>query len=77
MPELAEVSYHATRSFCLCETYLYLLFQDTGYASAERLPVTSLLGETSLMFLVHSTITPEQMASYVQVVRPVFKRARR
>jgi len=27
-----------------------------GFAPAERLPVTRLLGETSLMFLVHSTI---------------------
>ncbi len=26
-----------------------------GFAPAERLPVARLLGETSLMFLVHST----------------------
>ena len=30
---------------------------------AERLPVARELGETSLMVLVHPTITPEQMAA--------------
>ena len=44
-------------------------------APAEGLPVARLLGETSLMFLVHPTITPEQMASYVEVVRTVVQRA--
>lgn len=33
-------------------------------ASAKWLPVARELGETSLMFLVHSTITPELMAGY-------------
>jgi dTDP-4-amino-4,6-dideoxygalactose transaminase len=57
------------------EIYLEKCFQDAGLAPAERLPVARLLGETSLMFLVHPTITPEQMASYAEVVRSVVKRA--
>jgi hypothetical protein len=31
------------------------------------------LGETSLMFLVHPTITPEQMVCYVEAVLSVVK----
>jgi dTDP-4-amino-4,6-dideoxygalactose transaminase len=48
-----------------------------GLAPAERLPVARLLGQTSLMFLVHPTITPEQMASYAEVVSTVVMRASR
>ena len=37
-------------------------FKDAGLAPAEPLPVARDLGDTSLMFLVHPTITPKQMA---------------
>jgi len=40
-------------------------------------PETGGLGQTSLMFLVHPTITPEQMASYAEVVRTLLMRAPR
>ena len=40
-----------------------------GLAPAELLPVARLLGETSLMFLVHPTNTAEQMASYAAADR--------
>jgi hypothetical protein len=42
---------------------------------AERLPVARELGDTSLMLLVHPTITPEQMAGYAEAVRSVVVRA--
>ena len=74
LSEITEVGYPAFSGSCR-EIYLEQCFQDAGLAPAERLPVARLLGETSLMFLVHPTITPEQMASYAEVVRTVVKRA--
>ena len=72
--EITGAGYPAFSGSC-SEIYLEKCFQDAGLVPAERLPVARLLGETSLMFLVHPTITPEQMASYVEVVRDVVKRA--
>ena len=57
------------------EIYLEKCFQHAGHAPAERLPVARELGDTSLMFLVHPTITPEQMAGYADAVRMVVARA--
>ena len=74
LSEIAEAGYPALSGSC-SEIYLEKCFQDGSLAPAERLPVARLLGETSLMFLVHPTITPEQMASYADVVRAVVKRA--
>jgi dTDP-4-amino-4,6-dideoxygalactose transaminase len=42
---------------------------------AERLPVARELGDTSLISLVHPTITPEQMAGYAEAVRTVVQRS--
>jgi dTDP-4-amino-4,6-dideoxygalactose transaminase len=72
--EITEAGYPALSGSC-SEIYLEKCFQDAGLAPAERLPVARLLGETSLMFLVHPSITPEQMGSYGEVVRAVVKRA--
>jgi len=74
LAEIAALGYPALSGSC-SEIYLEKCFQDAGLAPAERLPVARQLGETSLMFLVHPTITPEQMASYAEVVRTVVKRA--
>ncbi len=74
LSEITEAGYPAFSGSC-SEIYLEKCFQDAGLAPAERLPVARLLGETSLMFLVHPTITPEQMATYAEVVRTVVKRA--
>jgi dTDP-4-amino-4,6-dideoxygalactose transaminase len=43
------------------EIYRERAFEGTASRPAERLPVAAELGETSLMFLVHPTITDEQM----------------
>jgi hypothetical protein len=43
--------------------------------AAERLPVGGELGETSLMFLLHPTITPEQMSGYAEAVWSMVLRA--
>jgi len=74
LSEIAALGYPALSGSC-SEIYLEKCFQDAGLAPAERLPVARELGETSLMFLVHPTITPEQMAGYAEAVRSVVKRA--
>ena len=74
LAEIAALGYPALSGSC-SEIYLEKCFQDAGLSPAERLPVARLLGETSLMFLVHPTITPEQMASYAEAVRAVVQRA--
>ncbi|MEJ1355780.1 MAG: DegT/DnrJ/EryC1/StrS aminotransferase family protein [Candidatus Sedimenticola sp. (ex Thyasira tokunagai)] len=43
------------------EVYLEKAFDGTGFRPAERLPVAKELGETSLMFLVHPTLTDEEI----------------
>ena len=74
LSEIASAGYPALSGSC-SEIYLEKCFQEAGLAPAEGLPVARELGETSLMFLVHPTITPEQMAGYAEVVRAVVKRA--
>jgi dTDP-4-amino-4,6-dideoxygalactose transaminase len=72
--EIASLGYPALSGSC-SEIYLERCFQEAGLAPAERLPVARELGDTSLMFLVHLTITPEQMAGYAEAVRSVVQRA--
>jgi dTDP-4-amino-4,6-dideoxygalactose transaminase len=72
--EITGAGYPAFLGSC-SEIYLEKCFQDAGMAPAERLPVARELGDTSLMFLVHPTITPEQMAGYAAAVRTVVARA--
>jgi dTDP-4-amino-4,6-dideoxygalactose transaminase len=74
LSEIDALGYPALSGSC-SEIYLERCFQEAGLAPADRLPVARELGETSLMFLVHPTITPEQMADYAEVVRSVVKRA--
>lgn len=74
LSEIAALGYPALSGSC-SEIYLERCFQDAGLAPAERLPVARELGDTSLMFLVHPTITPEQMAAYAGAVRSVVVRA--
>ena len=57
------------------EIYLERCFLDAGLSPNVRLPVARLLGETSLMFLVHPTITPQQMEFYADSVRSVILQA--
>ena len=43
------------------EVYLEKAFEGTNFKPKESLPIAKDLGETSLMFQVHPTITNEQM----------------
>jgi dTDP-4-amino-4,6-dideoxygalactose transaminase len=74
MSEIAALGYPVFSGSC-SEIYLERCFQSAGLAPAERLPVARELGETSLMFLVHPTITSEQIGGYAEAVRSVLKQA--
>ena len=54
------------------EVYLEKAFDNTGLRPESRLPVAKQLGETSLMFLVHPTLTEEEIKQTVQVIDSVF-----
>lgn len=57
------------------EVYLEHAFDDTGWRPAERLPVARALGETSLMFLVHPTLTGDEVAQTCRVLAQVMTQA--
>jgi dTDP-4-amino-4,6-dideoxygalactose transaminase len=57
------------------EVYLEKAFDGTGWRPAERLPVARELGETSLMFLVHPTLTQADMDKTVAAATKVLKQA--
>jgi len=54
------------------EVYLEKAFDNTGLRPENRLPVAKQLGETSLMFLVHPTLTEEEIKQTVQAIDSVF-----
>jgi dTDP-4-amino-4,6-dideoxygalactose transaminase len=53
------------------EVYLEKAFDNTGFRPKERLPVAKKLGETSLMFLVHPTLTKEEIQKTCDVLTEV------
>lgn len=57
------------------EVYLEKAFDGTPWRPANRLPVAKELGETSLMFLTHPTITDEQLSAYCDKVQSVLNEA--
>jgi dTDP-4-amino-4,6-dideoxygalactose transaminase len=57
------------------EIYLEESFQQAGLAPQTRLPVARKLGDTSLMFLVHPTITEEEMVAMNCCIGEVFAAA--
>ena len=57
------------------EVYLEKAFEATLWRPAERLPVAKELGETSLMFLVHPTLTEVEIGRTVEVACSVMAAA--
>ena len=53
------------------EVYLEKAFDNTNYRPKSRLPVAKRLGETSLMFLCHPTLTQEEIDLTCQVIKEV------
>ena len=59
------------------EVYLEKAFDGTGWRPAHRLPVARDLGETSLMFLVHPTLTVSEMDRTCSAITDVLAKATR
>ncbi len=57
------------------EVYLEKAFDRTTWRPSTYLPVARQLGETSLMFLTHPTITDDELERYVGAIRSVLERA--
>jgi dTDP-4-amino-4,6-dideoxygalactose transaminase len=53
------------------EIYLEKAFEGNGLRPAERLPVARKLGETSLMFMVHPTLSVDDMNDVVRAMDKV------
>lgn len=54
------------------EVYLEKAFEGSGLRPKQRLPIAKQLGETSLMFLVHPTLTESEIAQSVAAIDSVF-----
>lgn len=59
------------------EVYLEKAFDGTGWRPEVRLPVARALGETSLMFLVHPTLTEDEINKTCDAIRQVMAQASR
>lgn len=57
------------------EVYLEKAFTDLGLGPKERLPVAKALGESSLMFLVHPTLTNAEIKETLQALQAVMSQA--
>jgi len=57
------------------EVYLEKAFDNTGWRPQERLPVAKELGETSLMFLVHPTLTAVEIDKTCIAIKSVMAQA--
>ncbi|MNE78104.1 hypothetical protein D3C80_1744780 [compost metagenome] len=57
------------------EVYLEKAFDGTGWQPAARLPVAQELGETSLMFLVHPTLTESEVQKTCEILSSVIRNA--
>ena len=55
------------------EVYLEKAFDNTGFRPKERLPSAKKLGETSLMFLVHPTLTQNELNKTIAVFQQVIE----
>lgn len=57
------------------EVYLEKAFDNTDFRPDERLPVAKELGKTSMVFLVHPTLSEEEMYKISEVATSIFKKA--
>lgn len=57
------------------EVYLEKAFDDTGFRPETRLPIARELGETSLMFLTHPTMTNEELDNAATAISEVMTAA--
>jgi dTDP-4-amino-4,6-dideoxygalactose transaminase len=57
------------------EVYLEKAFDNTGWRPKQSLPNAKTLGETSIMFLVHPTLTKDEVKKTCLVIEQVLKNA--
>lgn len=72
--ELSALDVPAFHGSC-AEVYLEKAFEGTGLRPPERLPVARELGETSLMFLTHPTLTADDISRTCAAIERVFSEA--
>ncbi|WP_346795490.1 DegT/DnrJ/EryC1/StrS aminotransferase family protein [Halomonas sp. Bachu 37] len=72
---LAEINERGVPCFSggCSEVYREKAFENTGWQPQARLPVARELGQTSLMFLCHPTITQDELDKTCQVLQDVMK----
>ena len=59
----------------LAHVYLEKVFDGTDFRPQKRLPMAKELGETSLVFLVHPTLTEAEINKTCDVITDVMSRA--
>lgn len=74
MNEIIELGVPCFSGSC-SEVYLEKAFDNTGWRPVERLPIAKELGETSLMFLVHPTLTRGEITKTTKALQQVMSRA--
>jgi len=74
--EFGEAGIPALSGACP-EIYLEKAFANSAAKPARRLPAARALGETSLQFLVHPTLTHEQVAEVIGIAGQILTRAQR
>jgi dTDP-4-amino-4,6-dideoxygalactose transaminase len=72
-----EINAHGVPCFqgSCSEVYLEKAFDGTGWRPSVRLPVAKELGETSLMFLVHPTLTEGEISKTCEAIQLVMSKA--
>ena len=59
------------------EVYLEKAFEGSGFVPSKRLPVARELGDTSLMFLVHPTLTIDEIERMTNAITSVLEQAQK
>ena len=73
--EIKSLGYPAFSGSC-SDIYLENCFKNAQLMPPKRLSVAKHLGETSLMFLIHPTISEDQMHSYGEAILKVLNMAK-
>lgn len=76
---LTEIAAQAVPAFSgsCSEVYLEKAFDNTGWRPSHSLPNAKELGETSMMFLVHPTLSEQEIELTCKVLRDVVEQATR
>jgi dTDP-4-amino-4,6-dideoxygalactose transaminase len=75
MKKINQLGVPCTVGSC-SEVYLEKAFDNTGFRPDKRLPIAKELGETSLTFLVHPTLSTNEMEKMACTIRDVILTAR-